>query len=277
MRLRTLILIATLFAACIAAVVLAATRPWITTTLEVTVRDAVSSSWVWGVTAALQNRTAIGFLTTRLRLSHLRPGAATLEVTAPAYATVSVPVQLRRGANALPEPILLTGHEIPRLASFACFEQSTPGELTVDLQPMDAERTAIVHHPVLDLRVGCIVSAQRLGSGYARETTVDEPERGEVLFRGPMEWRWNDAPDAITRYQARLPVRSVQPSPASYWFVDYVVIVPDPRAITPQETEALLRTALAIPRVSERSRFLASLMPRARGFDIPAWNVRVPD
>lgn len=270
---RTILYLTIPLTVCLLGTLLVVIRPWAETSLEITVHDSVSSSWVWGVSAKVQNRTALGYLTTRLRFTGLKPGNSTLEVSAPSYTPVSVPLRLRRGVNVVPSPVVLVGYEIPGLAGFVCFEQDTPGALTVDLRPIDTDRTAITHHPALDLKVGCLISEQKLGGRYARETSVEEPERGKILLRNSMRWSWDDAPDAVTRYQATLELRSVKLSPAMYWFVDYLIIVPDPRAVTPEETAQLLERALAIDDEAERSRFLAGLAPRARGFDIPAWNV----
>jgi hypothetical protein len=273
-RIRIILYIAIPIALCLAAAVLVAARPWADTTLEVTVQDAVSSSWVWGVTARVQDRTTIAFLSTHLQITGLQPGQTTLEVAAPSYAPVSVPIRLRRGTNILATAVVLTGIEIPGLISFACFFQDTPGTLSVELQPVDAEGRAITNHPVMDLAVGCIIREQKLhGGGFSREPSVDEPVRGRLLYRGAMEWRWNDSPDVVTRYQASLPFDSVPQSPSSFWCVDCVVIVPDPRAITPGGAADLLDEALAIDDRSARERFLAAQAPRARGFTISTWNV----
>jgi hypothetical protein len=259
-RIRIILYIAIPFALCLAAAAVVSSRPWADTTLEITVQDAVSSSWVWGVTARVQDRTAIAFLTTHLQITGLRPGETTLEVAAPSYEPVSVPIRLRRGTNVLATAVTLTGIEIPGLVSFACFFKDTPGTLSVELQPVDAE--------------GCIIREQKLhGGGFSREPSVAEPARGTLLFRGSMEWRWDDSPDTVTRYQASLPFDSVPRGPSSFWYVDCVVIVPDPRAITPGEAADLLDEALAIDDQSVRERFLAAQAPRARGFTISTWNV----
>jgi hypothetical protein len=273
-RIRIILYIAIPIALCLAAAALVVSRPWADTTLEITVQDAVSSSWVWGVTARAQDRTTIAFVTTHLQITGLRPGETTLEVVAPSYEPVSVPIRLHRGSNVLATAVALTGIELPGLVSFACFFKDTPGTLSVELQPVDAEGAAITHHPVMDLAVGCIIREQKLhGGGFSREPSVAEPARGTLLYRGPMEWRWDDSPDTVTRYQASLPFDSVPRGPSSFWYVDCVVIVPDPRAITPGEAADLLDEALAIDDQSARERFLAAQAPRARGFTISTWNV----
>ena len=67
------------------------------TVLELRVRDAVSHRWVWDLTLRLQDRELRSFYQSdtalrTFRFTHLRPGPATLQLSAPDYQALSVPV-----------------------------------------------------------------------------------------------------------------------------------------------------------------------------------------
>ena len=104
------------------------------TTFEFKVRDKVSGRWVWNAHMRLQTRSRMGFFQsdaglTPYRFTHLHPGAATLEISAPGYQEVSLGVTLRRGANIRESPIDMIGLGIPDLERFFVF-----GDLSVKVE-----------------------------------------------------------------------------------------------------------------------------------------------
>lgn len=263
------------------------------TTLLFQVQDSVSGSWAWDATVRLQGRLLRSFYQTDAgpvpqRLTHLVPGAATLEVTAPGYEPVSLPVTLHRGRNRLSDPIRLVGREIPGLAGFSAFETVTDGEISVQLRPLDGSGTAIVNHPCLDLWIGCIVSEQAAGGAPVSTEGMPASTRGNELYRGVLRWTWDARPESLFRYSARLPASDLRDAASLYRVIDYLVIVPDPSRISKAEIEAGVadtwrsgglvsgNPARSAPQLlaSGIAAVLDAWKGRARGFLLTSWDVR---
>ena len=207
------------------------------TTLEFRIRDRVSGGPVWAATVTIQNR----FLRTYyagagdpLVFTRLAPGPAVLEVAAPDYQPMTVPIELRRGRNRLDEPIDLVGLQIPSLSHFMVTEDVSEGELHATIWPISYQGPAVVNHPALDLWVGARISAQLPGG-----------IRGETLFAGEIEWSWDPAPGSLARYRARIPLDEAGEGGAAPLVIDYLVIVPDPLAIERDEVAAIVTAAWA--------------------------------
>ena len=84
------------------------------TTLEFKVRDSVSNSWVWDLKARLQDRVINGYFQSDsndfyFRFTGLKHGKFELHLSAPAYADLTVPIELKRGMNRIETPFKLTG------------------------------------------------------------------------------------------------------------------------------------------------------------------------
>jgi hypothetical protein len=251
------------------------------TTLLFQVQDSVSGSWVWDATVMLQKRLLRSFYQTDAgpipqKLTHLVPGAATLEVTAPGYGPVSVPLTLHRGRNRLADPIRLVGREIPGLADFSAFEAVTDGNIAVQLRPLDASGKAIVNHPCLDLWIGCVV--------YESPAST----RGDELYRGVLRWSWDSRPESLFRYSVHIPASDLRDAASLYRVIDYLLIVPDPSRITKAEIDTGMAEAWRsgglvsgnpAPTAPRRpAAWLAAVLSawkgRARGFLVTSWDVR---
>lgn len=238
------------------------------TTLEFRIRDRVSTGAVWNATVTLQDR----FLRTwhagdgdTLVFSRLRPGEATLEVSAPDYQSVSVPVTLRRGSNRIEEPIDMTGLRIPGLSRFMVSEDPSGSELHATFWPLTSQGPAVVNHPALDLWIGVRISTQLAGA-----------TRGATLFAGEIDWSWDQSRKALARYRARIPLERIEDRGAAALVIDYLVIVPDPLAIERAEAAAIVTAAWTDREPASLPAYLAQYADR---FDFSlhtSWNLRRP-
>ena len=262
------------------------------TSLLFLVQDSASGAAVWDLTARVQDRELRSFYQTDAgpipqRLSHLVPGKAILEVTAPGYQALSIPLTLRPGRNRLAAAIRLPGEEIPGLAAFSAFESVKDGDITVQLRALDASGKAIVHHPCLDLWIGCVVSEEMAGGVPVTAEGSAAAVRGAVLFRGVVPWEWDARPEAIFRYSARIPASDLRDVASLYRVIDYLVIVPDPARLPRAEVDSVMAgawssAALAsnVPRVSPQrlvpalAAAVAAWGGRARAFLLTSWDVR---
>ena len=201
------------------------------TTFEFQLRDSVSHSAVWDATVTLQDRYLRSFYQSdngikTLRFRSLRPGDAVVEVSAPAYQGVSVPVRLGRGKNRLDEPIDLAGLYIPGLSRFVISETHVEGEPWARLLPIDDSGPAIAQYPAVDLWIGARISVQLSDGVASRERSVSGAGRGQTRFAGELEWIWDSSPTALAKYRARLPVAAFAAEDASFYVIDYLIIVP---------------------------------------------------
>jgi hypothetical protein len=263
------------------------------TTLLFQVQDSVSGSWVWDSTVTLQKRLLRSFYQTDAgpipqKLTHLVPGPATLEVSAPGYDPVSLPLALHHGRNRLADPIRLVGREIPGLADFSAFETVTDGNIAVQLRPVDAPGKAIVNHPCLDLWIGCVIYDEAAGGVPVRSEGSPAATRGDELYRGAPRWSWDARPESLFRYSVRIPASDLRDAASLYRVIDYLIIVPDPSRITKAEIDAGMAKAWrsgglvsgnpARSAPQHPAPWLAAALDawkgRARSFLVTSWDVR---
>ena len=238
------------------------------TTLEFRIRDRVTRGAVWNVTVTLQDRFLRSWYAgdgDTLVFTRLRPGEATLEVSAPDYRSASVPVTLRRGRNRLDEPIDMTGLQIPGLSRFMVSEDLSESELHATLWPLTSQGPAVVNHPALDLWIGARISTQLPG-----------PIRGETLFAGEIEWSWDQSRKALARYRARLPLEQIEARGGTPLVIDYLVIVPDPLAIERDEVAAIVTAARTDREPASLPAYLARYADRFDFYLHTSWNLRRP-
>jgi len=230
--------------AAVALVVYAAMNPK-DTTLEFLVRDAVSKGWVYDAVFKLEGREIRSHFQSDQgpvlqRFTHLKPGKATLELSAPDYQSVSRDLELKRGRNQLAEPIDMVGLEIPELKSFIMFEDLVGSDIQVQIRPVSKAGPAVVNHPCIDLWIGARVTVQMKGGLPVQAETEQGSVRGEELFRGRIDWKFDPYPETVFRYSATIPGAKIKPTKAPYWVVDYLVVLPSPLAITKQELESIM-------------------------------------
>ncbi len=272
-----LIALAVLLAAAALAVFLRISK--FDTTLEFICRDSVSKQWVWDTTARLQNRIILDFFQSDVGpvpfvFSHLRPGAWTLGISAPGYLPVLLPVKLHHGVNRLLQPIELVGFEIPNLQRFYVFEKLDGGDLVSQLRPVATDGQAVVNHPCLPLWVEARIAVQVKNGKPVSEPTEEGNARGTELFKGHLDWQWNPAPETTFRYTVRIPGGRIKPDPASYWVVDYLIVVPDPRAISPEQVDGLMQKVPALPDFDAIKAYLDREGKGLRYFFDTSWNVK---
>ena len=235
----------------VAVVVYAVMNP-VDTTLEFVVRDAVSKNWVWEATFSLQDRVILShFQSDRGPVpqvfTHLEPGEATLEISAPSYVAQSIPVTLKRGENRLSEPIDLVGYEIPDLTKWIIFEDRVGNDIVQEIRPVSSEGPAVLNHPCLDLWIGARVSVQIYDGLPAQEETEEGSERGEELYKGVLQWEWDGIPETTFRYSSFIPGSKIRANSDPYWVIDYLIVVPDPRKITREEIDQIMEKAWELP------------------------------
>jgi hypothetical protein len=266
-------------AAACAAVALAVTGLQTDSTLEFRVGDAVSTWWVWDMTAKIENRTLRGFYQSDAglqwyRFTHLGPGKAALELSADGYEPVSVPVVLHRGLNRIAEPIWMRGVEIPGLSKFILFEQADAGGIGIEVRPVGTDGKAVLNHPCLDLWIGCRMYVENKDGAPAREIVDDGASRGEEVFDGRIQWQWDPSADTQFRYSARIPTTGTPERPGPLRVIDYVVVVADPRVMTVEQRDKLMERvgALKDPKAA------AAALEAEKGLRVfrqTSWNVRV--
>lgn len=248
-------------------------------TLEFMVVDAQSGGWVWDLTARLQGRYLRGYYQSdagpiRFHLTKLSRGNGTLEMTAPDYEPVRIPVRLKAGVNRLDAPVLLTGLQVPGLDHFLAFETPKGTDIQVQLRPVRADGKAILNHPCLPLWIGCTVSVEMKDGAPVREEAEAGVSRGTTLFNGPIEWRWDPAPETQFRYAAVIPGSAISNDPAPLRVVDYLIVVPDPRKIGKDELASLMVSIWELPTARARNEALEKQKGRLRYFTDTSWNVK---
>lgn len=245
------------------------------TTLEFQVRDAVSRAWVWDFEARIQDRVINGFFQSdrdlkTYRFTDLQPGSAVLEISAPSYMPVEIPLELGRGVNTFDTPIAMSGYEIPDLETFLAFERVQGAGWEISLRPVSSENRAVLLHPALDIRVGARVTQWE--SDLAPD--VANLETGPTLYEGLLRWRWDSIPETQFRYLLDLPFSVLSRSDFSAVTIEYVILVPDPRSGTSGADLEVIAQALMKMERQEIDRFLDT--PR-EGFSVytdVSWNVR---
>jgi hypothetical protein len=236
--------------AIVAVVVYLAMNP-VDTTLEFVVRDAVSKAWVYDASFRLEGRLIRSHFQSDQgpepqRFTRLKPGRATLEISAPSYQPVSRELTLKRGANRLEEPIEVVGLELPELKGFIMFEDLAGSDVQVGIRPVSNAGPAVLNHPCLDLWVGARLTVQLKNGLPVQEETEVGSTRGEELFRGRLEWKFDPYPETVFRYSALIPGAKIKPSKAPYRVVDYLVVLPRPAAASKQELEAIMEKAWSL-------------------------------
>ncbi len=252
------------------------------TTLTFSARDAVSGRWVWDLTARLQNREIRSFFQSDAGpipfvFSRLSPGKSVLSLSAPSYETVEMPLSLKRGANQLGRSVEMRGLAIPGLDHFVIFENLDGTDIVSQLRPVGTDGKAVLNHPCIDLWIGCRISVQTKGGVPVREETEKGSARGEELFRGKLDWKWDPAPETVFRYSARIPAARIKEDSSLYRVIDYLVVVPDPRKITRQELDALMERAWPTGSSGDPEavvRTLGAEKGRITTFVDTSWNVK---
>ena len=245
---RYVILVVVIVALAVTAVVVYFSMTQFDTTLEFQIQDIVSKNWVWDARIALQNRTIRSFYQSdrgprTFRFTHLEPGRAILEISAPGYEPISLPVNLEKGENRLEEPINLLGLELPDLSHFIIFEELVGKDVICEIRPVSLDGPAVLNHPCMDLWVGARVSVQMKDSLIVQNPTDVGSERGEELFVGQIEWTWDALPETVFRYSARIPGAKIKEHEAPYRVIDYLLIVPHPGNTTKREVESMAQEA----------------------------------
>ena len=249
------------------------------TTLEFSFRDGVSRQWVWSATARLQDRVNYAFFQSDAGpvpfvFSHLTPGSSTLQISAPGYLPASVPVKLHRGANRLALPIEMTGIEIPGLQRFYFFESNDGGDIVSQIRPVGTDGHAVENHPCLPIRVAARVAVEMANGKPVIEPMDQGAARGEVLFSGRVDWKWDATPETAFRYSVRIPGSRMKQDGSPLRVIDYLIVVPDPRVMDPTALDKLMGGAPALPDFNAIAKYLDTEGKGVRYFFDTSWNVK---
>ena len=250
------------------------------TTLDVQVRDSVSGRWVWDLAMRVQGREIYGYYQSdaglmTYRFHRLSPGRATLEVAAPSYQGMQVPVDLRKGAkNLIEKPIELVGTGIPDLVRFYVFETVGAADIFAQLRPTDSKGSAILNHPCMDLWVGSRVYIQMKNGLPTGRVEEKGSTRGEEVFRGKIAWAWDPAPETQFRYTAHIPRSSIRAATGSYLAIDYLIVEPNPQEITRAGLDDLMGRIFTLRDTAEMTAALDAQKGKVRYFLDTSWNVK---
>ena len=247
-------------------------------TLEFTLADATSGSFVWAATARCQDRSLPLFFQSDRgpvpqRFVDLEPGPSELVIEAAGYRPVRLPVRLRRGTNRLPEPVRMTGIDIPGLDHWIVTESADGRDLLAELRPVRSDGTAVLNHPCLPLRVAVLITVQEKNGTPTLEKTIQGAARGKVLFQGQVPWTWNALIEKTFRYSLRIAGSRIESSAAPYRVVDYLVVTPIPEKITEAEVDRLL-AGFRWENPEEAIATLAAERDRVRWQLVTSWNVK---
>jgi hypothetical protein len=248
------------------------------TTLEFQVGDAVSKAWAWDCTMKLQNRIIKGYYQSdagliTYRFTHLEPGDYELKLVAPSYVPKTVPVNLKRGENVVEKPIELVGYEIPDLDYFTIFEELDGTDIVQEIRPVSSKGPAVINHPCIDLWIAAQVSVQVKEGMAVLVPTKEGAERGKLLFRGKIDWAWDPLPETTFRYSSRIPGSQIKEHSSPYRVIDYLIVVPDPRKIEPEELDVLMAEAWNFREEKEIAAFLDQYNSTLKYFIKTNWNV----
>ncbi|HOV64469.1 MAG TPA: hypothetical protein PLG43_11370 [Spirochaetia bacterium] len=248
------------------------------TTLEFTVRDAVSLSWVWDMEASIQNTIINGYFQSDrgpvpFVFRDLKPGSGILSITAPFYQPIDIPVDLRRGKNIITEPIDLRGLYIDDLSAFYVFEEKGRDGFSFTFRPVSSKGMAIQYHPCIDIWVGLMVSEQIRNGTYVTEPVDEGSERGTVLYKGELPWYWDSVPETQFRYKATLAGKLISPSPAPYLVFDYLIIVPKPGFSIEKDVKPVIEHAWKMDSIEKILSFLNSRTETFSFYYDTSWNI----
>jgi hypothetical protein len=156
-------------------------------------------------------------------------------------------VPLKRGENRLDEPVDLVGYEIPDLVKWIIFEDRVGNDIVQEIRPVSSEGPAVLNHPCLDLWIGARISVQVYDGLPAQEETEEGSVRGEELYKGILDWQWDATPETTFRYSSSIPGSQIKANSDPYWVIDYLIVVPDPRKISPEELDRIMEEAWDLP------------------------------
>ena len=241
-------------------------------TLKFSVKDAVSKEWVWNSKIQLEGRIIEGFFQKDFTFTHLKPGKAVLKIEAPSYTGKSINLTIKKGSNVINKPIYLQGYEIPGLDHFVIFTSKVENGIKLEIRPVGKDKKAVINHPCLNIKLITRVSEQMKNGTFVLEPTDSGSERGKELFRGEIKWEWDSTPETIFRYSAVVPVSGIKKSSASYWVLDYLLIVPDSRKIENKELEGIVKKILSMHSLKEMTNFLDGYKGKLKYFTDTTWN-----
>jgi hypothetical protein len=125
----------------------------------------------------------------------------------------------------------------------------------------------------MDIWVGARVSVQIKDGFFVTEPTMEGSDYGEELFMGKVQWEWDPSPNSSFHYRIRIPGEKIKEHSAPYRVIDYLVVIPDPRKMSKEELEKLMKEYEIIPDLQRFRTLLDSYAGRLSYFITRNWNV----
>jgi len=126
----------------------------------------------------------------------------------------------------------------------------------------------------MDLWIGSRVSIQVRNGVPVTEETEEGAARGEELFRGKVDWSWDPAPETQFRYSVLIPAANIRAHPSAYRVIDYILVEPNPLAITREELDQLMSRVYGLDDPAAVAAALDAEKGRLRWFSDTSWNVK---
>ena len=88
---------------------------------------------------------------------------------------------------------------------------------------------------------------------------------------------WDATPEAQFRYRARIPLDKMKGNPSPYRVIDYLIVVPDPRAMTGAELDAFMEPPWREGDLATVGARLEAEQGRLRWFLDTSWDVKAEE
>jgi len=247
------------------------------TYLQIMVVDSVSKAWVWNADITIDGKYTRAFYqsdsgTRTYTFTNLAPGTYDLTIKAASYTPKTIPVKIQSGKNVIAAPIELTGYEIPGIKEMFVYKDRDADNLLLSPRPLDKDGKGIGTHPCLNMWFGLRISVQMKNGVFVKEPNEIGSDRGEELFSGKLEWKWDPYPDEYYRYKITLPKVKVKKHNAPYNVYDYVIVLPDPRKIAKAELDSQMDQAIGSGQLFEIKKVLDGLGDKVTYYISSDWN-----
>ncbi len=245
-----------------------------TTTLTFKVMESVGESWVWDFEAKIQNKTVTGYFQSdrgpkTYQFTNLKSGNSTLTVTAPSYRSVEIPVQLKKGNNTIPVPIVMDAYEIEGLAKFFAFEQKVEDGWDISLRAATSEHAAILYHPPLDIRLYVQVYSWNRND----QSDWDKLLAEQSLYYGQIPWSWDTTLESQFRYVAHLDYSLLARQTVSACTIKYLILIRDPDKTTPELFEDTAKKLDSMRNIDQALAYLDQQAPTIPYYTDISWDV----
>ena len=129
--------------------------------------------------------------------------------------------------------------------------------------------------PENDIWIGAVVSAQMKGGRYTEKAEDTGSVRGETIFAGKLDWAWDATPETSFRYSVPIPLEKFAKSPAQYYVVDTLIVIPRPGKVTREEIDSIMSKVYELKDPAAIAGYLDGYKDRFSYYLPPTgWNVK---